>query len=216
MLIRPFPAPLDSLFQWQTGDHITHLDGRPLEDILDLYYYTPEARVTTLNIQHSNGETILVTHDTNLPRPYSLNFEVQGEKGISDFDYHTRRIYIEGVSKPHQWEDMNKAPEVAEGEEVLPSWLEKYDHPLWQKYGEYAAGSGHGGMDFFVDHAFVESVKRQESPPLDAYDAAAWSAISPLSERSITEGNAPQYFPDFTRGKWIKHKPIFATKGDEY
>ena len=172
--------------------------------------------VVTSQINTANGETILVTHDTNLPRPYSLNFEVQGEKGITDFDYHTRRIYIEGISEPHQWDDMNNAKEVAEGEKAMPSWLEKYDHPLWQKYGDYAAGSGHGGMDFFVDHAFVESVKRNESPPLDAYDAAAWSAISPLSERSITEGNAPQYFPDFTRGKWIKNKPIFASKGDEY
>ncbi|MEA1896476.1 MAG: Gfo/Idh/MocA family oxidoreductase [Bacteroidota bacterium] len=160
--------------------------------------------VVTTQINTARDETILVTHDTNLPRPYSLNFEIQGEKGITDFDYHTRRIYIEGTSKPHSWENMNEG------------WLEKYDHPLWKKYGEYAAGSGHGGMDFFVDHAFVESVKRKVSPPLDVYDAAAWSAITPLSERSLAEGNAPQYFPDFTRGKWIKNKPIFATKGDQY
>ncbi len=63
MLIRPFPAPLDSLFEWQTGDHITHLDGQPLEDILDLYYYTPEASVTTLNIQRKAGDTLTVEMD---------------------------------------------------------------------------------------------------------------------------------------------------------
>lgn len=160
--------------------------------------------VVTTQINTAKGETILVTHDTNLPRPYSLDFEVQGEKGIADFDYHTRRIYIEGTSKSHQWEDMND------------SWLEKYDHPLWKKYGDFAAGSGHGGMDFFVAHAFVESVKRKVSPPLDVYDAAAWSAITPLSEKSLAEGNALQYFPDFTRGKWIRNKPLFATMGDEY
>jgi len=56
---------------------------------------------------------------------------------------------------------------------------------------------------FFVAHAFVETVKRQTTPPLDVYDAAAWSAITPLSERSLAEGNTPQYFPDFTRGRWI-------------
>ena len=178
--------------------------------------------VVTSQINTANGQTILVTHDTNLPRPYSLNFEVQGEKGITDFDYHTRRIYIEGVSSPHRWDDMDRLPpreaspdEAASLEETL-TWLEKYDHPLWKRYGDYAEGSGHGGMDFFVAHAFVESVKRQEHPPLDAYDAAAWSAITPLSERSIAEGNAPQYFPDFTRGKWIKNQPLFATRGDDY
>ncbi|MEN8157334.1 MAG: Gfo/Idh/MocA family oxidoreductase [Bacteroidota bacterium] len=160
--------------------------------------------VVTTQINTAKGETILVTHDTNLPRPYSLNFEVQGEKGITDFDYHTRRIYIEGVSDPHKWDNMNEG------------WMEKYDHPLWKRYGEYAAGSGHGGMDFFVAHAFVESVKRGVRPPLDAYDAAAWSAITPLSERSISEGSSVQYFPDFTRGRWITNKPIFAMNDDEY
>ena len=158
--------------------------------------------VTTL-INTANGETILVTHDTNLPRPYSLNFELQGTKGLTDFDYHTKRIYIEGKSEPHQWDDMQP-------------WLEKYDHPLWKRYGEFAEGSGHGGMDFFVANAFVESVKRKAPPPLDAYDAAAWSAISPLSERSITNGGEPQDFPDFTRGRWIVNKPIFAMNSDEY
>lgn len=160
--------------------------------------------IVTSTIQTANGETIIVTHDTNSPRPYSLNFEVQGTHGITDFDYNHRRIYVEGMSKKHdQWEEMDE-------------WLKKYDHPLWKKYGEYAAGSGHGGMDFFVDNAFIESVKRKTTPPIDVYDAAAWSAISPLSERSIAEGNAPQYFPDFTRGKWIWNKPIFSVHGDEY
>jgi len=159
--------------------------------------------VVTTQINTANGETILVTHDTNLPRPYSLNFELQGTKGLTDFDYNTKRIYIEGKSKPHQWDDMQP-------------WLEKYDHPLWKRYGEFAAGSGHGGMDFFVDNAFIESVKRKVKPPLDAYDAAAWSAISPLSERSITNGGEPQDFPDFTRGRWISNKPIFAVNSDEY
>lgn len=63
MLIRPFPKPLDTLFEWQTGDHITHLDGRPIEDILDLYYYTPEEKVTTLNIQRKTGEMLRVEMD---------------------------------------------------------------------------------------------------------------------------------------------------------
>jgi predicted dehydrogenase len=159
--------------------------------------------VVTTQINTANGETILVTHDTNLPRPYSLNFELQGTKGLTDFDGHTKRIYIEGKSKQHQWDDMQP-------------WLEKYDHPLWKRYGEFAAGSGHGGMDFFVDNAFIESVKRKVMPPLDAYDAAAWSAISPLSERSITNGGEPQDFPDFTRGRWISNRPIFAMNSDEY
>ncbi len=148
--------------------------------------------VITSTIETANGETIIVTHDCNLPRPYSLGFRVQGANGLWEND--GDRIYVEGKSKPHQWDASNE-------------WLEKYDHPLWKKYGEHAQGAGHGGMDFFVINAFVESAKRMVAPSMDVYDAAAWSAITPLSELSIENNGEPQDFPDFTRGIWVKRKP---------
>ena len=148
--------------------------------------------VVTSTITTANGETIIVTHDTNSPRPYSLGFRVQGTNGLWEVD--GNRIYIEGISEPHCWDDATE-------------WLKKYDHPLWQKYGDDAKGAGHGGMDFFVLNAFIESAKRNIAPPLDAYDAAAWSAITPLSEMSIANNGEVQDFPDFTRAQWIKRKP---------
>ncbi|TFG79030.1 MAG: Gfo/Idh/MocA family oxidoreductase [Flavobacteriales bacterium] len=148
--------------------------------------------VITTMIETANGETILVTHDCNLPRPYSLGFRVQGANGLWEND--GDRIYVEGKSQPHEW-DSDK------------EWLEKYDHPLWKKYGEYAENAGHGGMDFFVLNSFVESAKAKIAPPLDAYDAAAWSAVTPLSEASLENNGEPQDFPDFTRGLWMKRKP---------
>lgn len=148
--------------------------------------------VITSTLETSNGETIIITHDCNLPRPYSLGFRVQGAKGLWEVD--GNRIYIEGTSKPHEWDNAD-------------SWLQKYDHPLWQKYGEYAEDAGHGGMDFFVMNDFVEAAKENVAPPLDAYDAAAWSAVTPLSEKSIENNGEPQDFPDFTRGLWMKRQP---------
>lgn len=150
--------------------------------------------IITTTINTTNGETMIITHDTNVVRPYSLGFKVQGVNGITDFDYYNSRVHIDGVSEPHKWD---------KGEE----WFAKYDHPLWKKYGESAEGSGHGGMDFFVLNAFVESAKEKIAPPLDVYDAAAWSAVTPLSEKSIANNGEPQDFPDFTRGKWIGRKP---------
>lgn len=148
--------------------------------------------VITSIIETANGETIVLTHDTNLPRPYSLGFRVQGANGLWEVD--GNRMYIEDQSKPHQWDEATK-------------WLEQYDHPLWKKYGDYAERAGHGGMDFFILHAFVEAAKQNVAPAIDAYDAAAWSSITPLSEISIEKNGAPQDFPDFTRGKWINRPP---------
>lgn len=152
--------------------------------------------IVTTMIRTANDETILLQHDTNLPRPYSLGFRVQGTNGIwMDVN---KSIYIEGQSaKPHQWEEAK-------------SWLEKYDHPLWKKYGNDAAGAGHGGMDWFVLNAFIESVKRKTAPPQDVYDAVTWSAITPLSEESIKKGGTNLEFPDFTKGKWQTRKNTFA------
>jgi hypothetical protein len=143
-----------------------------------------------------NGETILITHDTNSPRPYSLGFRVQGTKGLWMED--NKSIYIEGVSsKAHRWDDAKP-------------YLEKYDHPLWKTHSADAENAGHGGIDYFVLRGFIEAIKNKVAPPIDVYDAAAWSAISPLSEQSIAKNSASIKIPDFTRGKWKTNKPIFA------
>lgn len=157
--------------------------------------------VVTTSISCAGGETILLQHDTNLPRPYSLGFRVQGTEGLwMDVN---KSIYIEGkAAKGHQWD-------------AQKDWLEKYDHPLWARWSKASEGAGHGGMDFFVIHSFMESIKRNEAPPMDVYDAAAWSAITPLSEQSIELGNETVEFPDFTGGKWMYRKPVFAL-GDEF
>jgi hypothetical protein len=88
--------------------------------------------------------------------------------------------------------------------------LDRYDHPLWKKYASQAEGAGHGGMDFFVIHAFVEALKASAPMPIDIFDAVAWSAITPLSEQSLKDGNRTMEFPDFTAGAWKNRKPIFA------
>ena len=65
---------------------------------------------------------------------------------------------------------------------------------------------GHGGMDYLVLRAFVESVQNETEPPIDVYDAAAWMAITALSEESIAMGSAPVAIPDFTSGRWCQRE----------
>ena len=38
--------------------------------------------IITSVLKTQNGESIIISHDTNLPRPYSLGFRVQGTKGL--------------------------------------------------------------------------------------------------------------------------------------
>lgn len=155
--------------------------------------------VTTL-LKTANGESIVMYHDTNLPRPYSLGFRVQGTKGLwMDVN---RSLHLEGSSPAHRWEDS-------------AAYFKQYDHPLWQRLSAKAEGAGHGGMDFFLLNAFVECAKQNIEPPFDVYDAATWMAITPLSEASIAAGSQPMPIPDFTRGRWVNRKVSFGV-GDAF
>ncbi len=151
--------------------------------------------IVTSMIKCANGQTVIVSHDTNSPRPYSLGFRIQGTDGLwmNDGD----NVYVEGTSRAHRWDKSDE-------------WFKKYDHKLWASLEQQAKEAGHGGMDFIMMYDFIDAIKNKKPAPMDCYDAAAWSAVSGLSEMSIARGGAVVDFPDFTRGQWIHRKPHFG------
>jgi len=149
--------------------------------------------VNTSMIKTANGKTIVVTHDTDLPRPYSRINMVQGTRGL--FHGYPHRVYVEGRSEPHHWDDAE-------------TYLEQFEHPLWQRLQEESEGAGHGGMDFIEDWRLVQSLRQGNPLDIDVYDSVAWSAVCELSERSVAAGSAPMPFPDFTRGRWKQYPPL--------
>ncbi len=153
--------------------------------------------VITTTIMTERGETIMITHDCNLPRPKGADFRLQGTDGLIEMDYDFQRIYVEGESEFHKWDSCDK-------------YWAKYNHELWQKYADRAEGASHSG-DYLTVREFIRSVIEKRQPVLDVYDAAAWSAVTPLSEASISRGCALQEFPDFTRGKWKEREPMEFT-----
>ena len=145
----------------------------------------------------ADGSTIILTLDTTLPRAYySRNISVRGTKGMSSEE--RRVVFLEGMEEPIE----NNEAEM----------FEKYDHPLHAEYVSKGVKGGHGGMDWLVCRAFVESVKAGINTPIDVYDAAAWLSIGPLSAESIEKCGMPVDIPDFTNGKWQNREPIVESK----
>ena len=160
-----------------------------------------EADVVTSMLKCANGETIVLTHDCTLPRPYSRGGRVQGTNGLWQEDGNL--IYLEGRTKVDKNDWMHSF-------EPAEPYLKEYAHPLWTAYEEMERRlvvGGHGGMDWLVERAWVESVQTGTEPPLDCYDAATWMSITVLSEQSIAMGGAPQAMPDYTRGLWMTRGP---------
>lgn len=144
----------------------------------------------------ANGETILLTLDTTLPRYYSRGLVIQGTKGMYSEDNQSLFLDGEEHAKDHfewkkHWGNVDE-------------YREKFEHPTWKKFLDEGVKGGHGGMDWLVFCDFIESVQNHEPMPIDVYDMASWMCISVLSEESIAMGGHPVAIPDFTNGNWMR------------
>ena len=144
-------------------------------------------------IKTARGRTILVEHNTNLPRPYSRIHLVEGTKGL--FQGYPSRVYIEGRGKEDEWQDAT-------------ALLEEFEHPLWKEIAEIAKGAGHGGMDFIEDYRLIKCLREGQPTDMNVYDAASLSAVVHLSVQSVAKKSAAVEFPDFTRGRWQHTPPL--------
>ena len=129
--------------------------------------------ITTL-IKSRSGVLITLTHDTSLPRPRSLDLEVQGSLGI--WDGERRRIYLERQSPYEQWEDD-------------ASYIKEYAHDYWRTWGEDAMiyDSHHKGMDYIMLRALIADMQGDCPYPCTLQDLALWCSITPLSLHSLSK-----------------------------
>lgn len=148
--------------------------------------------IVTTVIKCENGETIVLTLDTTLPRHYSRGFTVRGTLAM-----YQEEANILFLDKKHQIYDFYSRPLWNNGKR----YARKYAHPIWKQYKKEGIKRGHGGMDYLVLRAFFESVHAKTDTPIDVYDTASWMCITALSEKSIKEEKVVE-IPNFTKGKW--------------
>lgn len=158
--------------------------------------------INTSIIKTQVGRTIMVQWDESSPRPYTRHNLIQGTKGIGA-GFPTR-IALEGgvaggAKNHHGW---------AQGA-GLKEMYAKYDHPLYKRMKEVAKKhGGHGGMDAIMNYRVIECLRRGQPLDQNVYEGVLWSAVTPLSIKSVQEDGMPQVFPDFTRGHWKDTKPL--------
>lgn len=129
--------------------------------------------IISTQMKTEKGILISLVHDTTLPRPRSLDFEVQGTKGIWQGD--DRRIYIEGISPDETWE-----PDIA--------YIERYESLYWQQWGKDALlqDAHHQGMDYIMLKVLEADLRGELVYPATLKDLALWTSVSPWSKASIS------------------------------
>ncbi|MCX6623690.1 MAG: hypothetical protein NTY38_22000, partial [Acidobacteria bacterium] len=69
--------------------------------------------------------------------------------------------------------------------EGLERYYAQYEHPLWRSWGQTTKKYPRGPIDYMVVNEFIQAVRAKSQTPIDVYDAATWSVISPLTEKSV-------------------------------
>ncbi len=146
--------------------------------------------MNTTVISTEKHKTIVLQHDISSPRPYSRNYLVSGTSGFIQKRYGVK------ISLEPEYENFLTETEADE-------LMRKYEHPFYKEKGHLAREVGtHGGMNFIMDYRLIYCLQKGLPLDMDVYDAAEWSSIIPLSEKSVLQGSVPVEIPDFTRGKW--------------
>jgi hypothetical protein len=149
--------------------------------------------MNTTIIRSDLGKTLMVQHDVSTIRPYSRIHLVSGTKGAAQKWPGPERIALgHGWLKPEELKDLQ----------------DKYTPPIVKHIGDIAKNvGGHGGMDFIMDWRLIDCLRNGLPLDQDVYDAAAWSSVFPLSEKSVVNRSKSVDVPDFTRGGWKTNKP---------
>jgi len=150
--------------------------------------------MTTTTIRTNKGKTIMVQHDVTSPNVYSRIHKISGSKAAA-------------LKYPLPWKISIGDKWVSD--EELKSLEEKYAPAIVKKIGEMAKQiGGHGGMDFMMDWRLIDCLRNGIPLDQDVYDAALWSSIAPLSEKSVTSRSNSVDVPDFTGGSWKTNQPL--------
>jgi predicted dehydrogenase len=208
--------PIGPIAWWlniNRGDRFDYLvslstKSRVIREYADLYYGeqhpystapTTQGDVNTSLLRTVGGKTVTLHYDTNTPHPHTGEFRLQGTKGL--FAGNLRSVYLEG-----------RSPKSSEWQLFSPELQKEFDHPLWATLDQskLKSGKGHGGgIDTTLMWArWFNALRTGSVPDMTATDAATWSAIFPLSEKSVAAKSRPVDFPDFTKGKWKSTPPV--------
>jgi len=153
--------------------------------------------MNTTTVRTYKGRTIMIQHDVTSPRPYSRIHLVSGTKGVASKWPEPARIAI-----AHEW--LN--------DDEMKKLEEQYTPEIVKLIGEMAKKvGGHGGMDFMMDWRLIDCLRNGLPLDQNVYDAALWSAIAPLSEKSVASRSNSVDIPDFTNGAWKTNAPVELT-----
>ncbi len=205
----PYPThglgPVCQILNIHRGDRMTHLVSMSTHQAGMTAYAkkkfgpeSPEAKhsyrmgdMNTTLIRTQQGKSIMIQYNVSCPRPYSRLHTICGTEG-----------YAQKYPTPTLCLDRYQNPLLPDQQKQL---LKEYEHPFTTHIGRQAhIRQLPNEMNYIMDYRLIYCLRHGLPLDQDVYDAAEWSCLTELTERSVLSGNMPVEIPDFTRGAWNK------------
>jgi len=146
-------------------------------------------RVNTTLIRTIRGASIVLQLDVTTMRPYSRLQTVCGTQG-----------YVQKYPLPTLKTVNTEA--ILTGEEALEEMKRFASSEAAELWREGHRKQVPNEMNYTMDCRLIHCLRKGLPLDIDVYDAAEWSCLAELSERSAREGSRPVSIPDFTHGHW--------------
>lgn len=156
--------------------------------------------INTTLIHTVKGKNIMLQYSVVTPRPYSRLHTICGTRGFAQ-KYPVLSIALD----PHAETSLERTE--------LQEMMALYKHPFSSTFGEEAQRRNlPNEMNYVMDCRLIHCLRNGLPLDMDVYDAAEWSCITELSEKSVLNGSSPMEIPDFTRGNWQKLEKLTFAK----
>lgn len=131
------------------------------------------------------GRLIKIKNNMASPRPYGLNYTLEGSKGafqsfrLEDQENNPDYIWFDGISDKKRWDDIAKHEE-------------KYLPEIWRVHSGENNTKGHEGADIITMIDYINALYDGKKVPIDIHAAMDMTLPGLISQQSVQNG-----------GKWL-------------
>lgn len=171
--------------------------GDTLDYLVSLSSPVPGDHTSTSLLRSASGVSMLLHYDISTPRPYSRMQTVCGMSGFLQ-KYPLPTVYIDGAGRTLE----------LTGDEAV-QYVESFIPQEFRVLIDEGRAKGVSNvMNYMMDCRLLDAVERMRNervaggpvttvPDMDVHDAALWSSVIELTERSAMNGSQPVKFPRF-------------------
>lgn len=159
-----------------SGRGLTDLDGNPLQR--DNSY--------VMLCKTEKNRLIKIKNNLSSPRPYGLNFVLEGSKGAYQGLGQTpaiNQLWLDGISEKETWDDLSKHEE-------------KFVPKLWRDNESENEKGGHAGADTLIMIDYIRALYDGKKVPIDVHASLDMTLPGLVSQQSVLAGGQWFEVPD--------------------